>query len=173
MAKKPSKRKVSQPSRANGRRPTRSWNPSWDPHPERGGGPGSGSGLMRRHCKFIPKGYPVPIHLTVRFDAPLKGGTESARLKLNQPAKLTHAHDPSFACCWFSRIIDLGEDGENPACWMLQKKDKETWTLCLRRVSGELAEYRIKSKAREFPVKLKKQGRSSREFKWPASVTIS
>jgi hypothetical protein len=55
---------------------------------------------------------------------------------------------------------------------MLEKTATDTWLLCLRRVSGQLAEYNLQSKIKHFPIKLKK-GRTAKQFKWPPTVTIS
>jgi hypothetical protein len=133
---------------------------------------GSGSGRLVGHCKFFPKGQLVPVSLTLQLDASLQGGSELGRQQLNRPALLIHAQDPSFACCWFSRAIDLGDESGNPAYWMLQKTAIDTWSLCLRRVSGEMAVYHSNSKNGRFPIKFKK-GRTTRDFKWPAHITIS
>ncbi|HVA46293.1 MAG TPA: hypothetical protein VNH11_07960 [Pirellulales bacterium] len=84
---------------------------------------------------------------------------------------LIYAQDPAFACCWFSRAIDLGDESGNPAFWMLQKTAKDKWSLCLRRVSGQLAAYEVKAKSNGFPIKLKK-GKTTKDFKWPATITI-
>jgi hypothetical protein len=110
--------------------------------------------------------------LFLQFDVPLEGGDEFARQQLNRPVILVHAQHPAFACCWFSRPIDLGDESGNPAIWMLEKTARDAWFLCLRRVSGELAAYQLKSKSGKFPIKLKK-GKTTREFKWPTSITIS
>jgi hypothetical protein len=132
---------------------------------------GSGSALRSPTSKFFPKGYPLPVELTLHLDAPLAGGLESARAQLNRPAILIHAHDAAFACCWFSRAIDLGDESGNPAFWMLQKTAIDAWSLHLRRVSGEVASYHLETKNKGFPIKLKK-GRTTRDFKWPRTVTV-
>jgi hypothetical protein len=57
--------------------------------------------------------------------------------------------------------------------WMLQKTARDTWLLCLRRVTGEVAAYHLKTSKDEFPITLKR-GRVSREFtNWPSTVTVS
>jgi hypothetical protein len=136
------------------------------------GDPPSGSGIVLPRCRYLPKDQPVPVCLALQLDAPLEGGKASARQQLNRPVLLIYAQDPAFACCWFSRPIDLGDDGGNPAFWMLQKTASDTWFLCLRRVSGELAAYNLKAKNKPFPIQLKK-GKTGKDFKWPATITIS
>ena len=137
------------------------------------GGSGSGFGCEPHphHCKFFPKGQPLPVDVTLRFDAPLEGGNETGRHQLNRPTLLIHAQDPAFACCWFSRAIDLGDECGNPAFWMLQKTANDEWLLCLRRVSGQLVAYHLKSKSSSFSLTLKK-GEATKDFKWPRSITI-
>jgi hypothetical protein len=135
-------------------------------------GSGSGSGILAPHCRFFPKGHLLPVGLTLHLDAPVEGGNESGRHQLNRPALLIHAQDPAFACCWFSRAVDLGDESGNPAFWMLQKTALDTWFLCLRRVSGQMAAYHLKSKIKDFPIKLKR-GQSTKDFKWPPTITIS
>jgi hypothetical protein len=123
-------------------------------------------------CKFFPKNQPLPVALSLQLHPHLKGGPSTARERLNRPALLIHAQDPNFACCWFSRAIDFGDESGNPAYWMLKKTAMDTWFLCLQRVSGEVAAYHLKTKNKDFPIKLKK-GRVSKEFKWPPTITIS
>ena len=133
---------------------------------------GSGVGIPEPHCKFLPRDKPVPVALHLQLDAPAKGGTAAGREQLNRPVLLIHAQDPAFACCWFSRAIDLGDESGNPAFWMLQKTAKDIWALYLRRVSGEIAAYHLKTKTKHFPIKMKK-GRVTKEFQWPKTITIS
>jgi hypothetical protein len=171
MAKKTT-RKASKPSRANERLQRR-----MTQSPGSGSGPSdpgpwiSGSGIQTARCKFFPKGHALPAVLNLQVDAPLQGGSEPAREQLNRPTLLIHAQDAAFVCCWFSRAIDLGDDSGNPAFWMLQKTAADTWFLCLRRVTGQMAAYHLKSKIKDFPIKLKK-GQVGKEFKWPATITI-
>jgi hypothetical protein len=114
------------------------------------------------------------VALTLRLDTPITGGPTAGRDRLNHPTLLIHAQDKHFACCWFSRAIDLGDESGNPAFWMLEMTARHTWFLCLRRVSGEVAAYHFKSKNKHaFPIKLKK-GRTNKEFKnWPRTITVS
>jgi hypothetical protein len=169
MAKK-STRQARQPSQGNVRPPghhsgsLEEFNVPHDHH--------SGSGILLPYCKFFPKGQPVPVCLALQLDAPLEGGKEVARQQLNKQVLLIAAQHPSFACSWFSRAIDLGDERGNPAFWMLQRIARDAWLLCFRRVSGDLAVYNLKSKSNRFPLKLKK-GKTSRDFKWPATITIS
>jgi hypothetical protein len=132
---------------------------------------GSGSGKPPAQCRFFPKGHPLPVELTLHLNAPLEGGLEAGRQQLNRPAILIHAQDAAFACCWFSRAIDLGDESGNPAFWVLQKTAMDTWLLSLRRVSGEIASYRLKTKDKGLPIQLKK-GRTTRDFRWPATITV-
>jgi hypothetical protein len=132
---------------------------------------GSGSKKLDR-CKYFAKDEVLPIGLTLQLDAPLKGGNEFGRQQLNRPALLIHAQDPAFACCWFSRAIDLGDEYGNPAFWMLQKTASDTWSLFLRRVSGEIAAYHLQSKIKHFPIQLKKD-KTTKDFEWPSTITIS
>ena len=135
-------------------------------------GSGSGSGMRSHCCKFCPKGQLLPVELTLHLDFPIECDNQSTCRQLNRPTPLIHAQDPAFACSWFSRAIDLADDGGNPAFWMLQKTALDTWTLYLRRVSGQLAVYQLKSKIKHFPIQLKK-GRATKEFNWPSTITIS
>jgi hypothetical protein len=121
--------------------------------------------------KFFYNGHPIPVGLTLQLDAPVVGGHEFGCEQLSRPTLLIHAQDPAFACCWFSRAIDLGDESGNPAFWMLEKTAKDTWSLCLRRVSGQVAAYDLKSKGEGFPIKLEK-GKTTKDFKWPATLTI-
>jgi hypothetical protein len=171
MAKKPT-RGARQPTRSAQRPPVHFPGGSGSLSPEQThGSPGSGSGLPSPHCKFFPKDQPLPVELTLHLDGPVEGGFESGRQQLHRPTVLIHAQDPAFACCWFSRAIDLGDEAGNPAFWMLQKTAMDTWLLCLRRVSGELAAYNLKTKGKGFPITLKK-GRTTKDFNWPATITI-
>lgn len=136
---------------------------------------GSGSHLAEYQYPqhpFFPKGQPVPVDLVLRFDAPLEGGNQTGRFQLNRPTLLIHAQDAAFASCWFSRAIDLGDESGNPAFWMLQKTARDEWQLCLRRVSGQLATYRLKTKSSSFSMTLKK-GVATKDFQWPKAITIS
>lgn len=157
---KASTRGARQRSRVPRRRAAQPW-----PH-------GSGSGIAAPPLKFFPKGQLLPVNLALRFNARLKGGLEAGREQLNRPAVLIHAQDPAFANCWFSRAIDLGDESGNPAFWMLEKTAIDTWFLCLRRVSGQMAAYHLTSRTKKFPIKLKK-GRASKDFTWPATITIA
>jgi hypothetical protein len=141
--------------------------------PVRMGDPkGSGSQIGADRRKFFAAGHPQPVALRLRLSPPVQDGIVAAHYQVNQPTLLIHAQDPNFSCCWFSRAIDL-EETDNPAFWMLQKTASDTWFLCLRRASGELAAYNLKTKKHSFPITLKK-GRVGKEFKkWPLTVTIS
>jgi hypothetical protein len=133
---------------------------------------GSQSRPLLGRCKFLPANEPVPVGLVLRLDAAVKGGTAAGRDQLGREILLIRAEDPNFACCWFSHPLDLGVAGGNPAFWMLQKTARDTWLLCLRRITGELAAYRLKSSKHGFPITLKK-GRVSKEFThWPPTVTV-
>ena len=77
---------------------------------------GSGIGQVHpNHCKYFPKGQPVPVDVTLCFDTPLEGGNAIGRQQLNRPTPLIHAQSTAFACCWFSQAIDLGDESGNPA----------------------------------------------------------
>lgn len=171
MAKSPA-RKARQPSAPAKRPPARYQSSGPKPRDPNVGGSGSGSGIMPPRCKFFPKGDLIPVDLTLHFDVPLEGGREFARQQLNRPTILIHAQDAAFACSWFSRAIDLGDESGNPAFWMLQKIALNEWFLSLRRVSGEMATYHLESKSKHLPVKLKR-GRTTKEFHWPSTITIS
>jgi hypothetical protein len=133
---------------------------------------GSTSYPFAHRCRFFAAGQPQPVALRLHLSPPVQGGTVAANYQVNQPTLLIHAQDPNFACCWFSRAIDLEETG-NPAFWMLQKTASDTWFLCLRRVSGELAAYHLKTTKHSFPIKLKR-GHVGKEFKkWPLTIAIS
>ena len=135
------------------------------------GGTGSGHFGMP-DCRFIPGDQLVPVELILRLDSELAGSREFARQQLSRPTLLIYAHDPAFACCWFSRPIDLGDEVGNPATWMLQKTGRDKWLLAIRRVSGEIASYRLTSRQRQFPITLKRE-RTTKDFQWPRTVTIS
>jgi hypothetical protein len=134
---------------------------------------GSQSRPEEGRCKFLPANEPVPVALSLRLDTPVEGGTAAAREQLNGDTLLIRAQDPNFACCWFSRPLDFGVASGNPAFWMLQKTARDTWLLCLRRITGEVAAYQLKTGKHGFPITLKR-GRVSKEFtNWPPTVTVS
>jgi hypothetical protein len=131
---------------------------------------GSRSDPFLYRCQFFKAHHFPPIGLKLQLDTPVEG-TGSAQL--NKPTLLIHAQDANFRCCWFSRAIDFGEESGNLAFWMLRKTAMDTWFLCLRRVSDEVAAYHLKTKNQSFPIKLKR-GRVNKEFKkWPRTITIS
>lgn len=171
MAKKPTHR-ARQPSRDTERRLAHFQGSGSELPGPMAGVSGSGSAIRSPRCKFFPMGHLLPVDLTLHLDVPVEGGNEPGRQQLNRAALLIHAQDPAFACCWFSRAIDLGDESGNPAFWMLQKTAIDTWFLCLRRVSGQMAAYHLKSKIKHFPIKLKR-GHTTKEFKWPTTITIS
>jgi hypothetical protein len=139
------------------------------PGPQTGG---SGSYPVRGHSKFFPANEPLPVGLSVHLDAPVTGGTAAGCEQLNRGALLIRAQDPNFACCWFSRPLDFGAARGEPAFWVLQKTARDRWLLCLRRGSGDVAEYHLKTRKHAFPIALKR-GRVSREFAdWPGTVTV-
>jgi hypothetical protein len=125
------------------------------------------------HCRFFPAKHPIPVALNLQLEAPVVGSTSASCNQVNRPTLLIHAQDPNFCCSWFSRAIDFGEESGNLAFWMLQKTAVDKWFLCLRRVSGEVATYHLKTKHHSFPLKLKR-GRVNKEFKkWPRTITVS
>jgi hypothetical protein len=64
-------------------------------------------------------------------------------------------------------------DAGNPAFWMLQKTGHDAWLLSLRRITGDVAVYSLRSRTHAFPITLKR-GRVSKEFtNWPRTVTVS
>jgi hypothetical protein len=134
---------------------------------------GSQSRPLLGHCKFFPENEPIPVALTFHLETPLEGGTVSGREQLNRDFLLIRAQDPNFACCWFSHPLDIGVASGNPAFWMLQKTARDTWLLCLRRITGDVACYHLKTSTHGFPITLKK-GRVSKEFtNWPRTITVS
>ena len=90
---------------------------------------GSGSEGRSALDELLPKGRLLPVSLTLRFDLPLERGNESVRRQLNQSVSLIHAQDPAFACCWFSRAIDLGDESGDPVFWMLEWTAADSWRL--------------------------------------------
>jgi hypothetical protein len=133
---------------------------------------GSQSRPMQGRCKFLPAHEPVPVGLSLHLDAPVEGGTPAGRDQLNRATLLIRAEDPNFACCWFSRPLDLGVASGNPAYWMLQKTARDLWLLCLRRITGDVAVYNLKTNKPGFPITLKR-GRVSKEFtNWPRTITV-
>jgi hypothetical protein len=172
MALKKITRRARRPSAPAQRPPARHQSAVPKPPDPTVGGSGSGSGIIAPRCKFFPKGDLIPVSLTLQVNVPLEGGHEFGRQQLNRPALLIHAQDATFACSWFSRAIDLGDESGNPAFWMLQKIARDEWLLSLRRVSGEMANYHLESKSQHFPIKLKR-GRTTREYVWPPTITIS
>lgn len=169
MAKKGTRttRRTPRGAKSSARLPT----PRWREPIVWGSQSGMGQGRLPASCKFFSNGHPVPVGLTLELEAPVSGVNEFGCEQLSRPTLLIHAQDSAFACCWFSRAIDLGDESGNPAYWMLEKTAKDKWSLCLRRVSGQLAAYELKSKSSGFPIKLKK-GKTTKDFKWPATITI-
>jgi hypothetical protein len=134
---------------------------------------GSQSKPPESRCKFLPAKEPVPVALSLQLDTPVDGGTAAGREQLNRDTLLIRSQDPNFACCWFSRPIDLGVASGNPALWMLEKTARDTWLLCLRRITGEVAAYHLKTGKHGLPITLKR-GRVSKEFtNWPRTITVS
>jgi hypothetical protein len=133
-----------------------------------GSSKGSGSGPGPDHCRFCPEGQLLPVELTLRLDYPVEGGDDTGCANLNRPTTLIHSQDPRFACSWFSRSIDLGED---TATWVLEKTAIDRWQLCLRQIGGELAAYDASSDDCRFPLTLKK-AYTTEDFRWPATITI-
>jgi hypothetical protein len=103
----------------------------------------------------------------------ITAGSSSASEPVNRLTPLFHSQDHNFPCCWFSPPIDSADTSGNPAFWMLKKTANDTWYLCLRRVSHEVASYHLKTRnSHKFPIKLKR-GRVSKDFKnWPLTITI-
>jgi hypothetical protein len=135
----------------------------------------SGSGSFPRlvRCKFFSVNEPLPVGLSLHLDTPVQSGTAAGREQLNRDTLLIRSQDPNFACCWFSYPLDFGVASGNPAFWMLQKTARDTWLLCLRRITGEVAAYNLKTGKHGFPITLKK-GRVSKEFtNWPRTITVS
>jgi hypothetical protein len=129
--------------------------------------------LLKSHGAFWPPGQPLPVALSLRLDAPVMGNAMACD-QVNRPTLLIRAQVADFANCWFSQAIEFADDSGNPAFWMLQKTAMDTWRLCLRRVSGELATYHFKAKKNDsFPIKLKKLSANSEFAQWPRTITIS
>jgi hypothetical protein len=134
---------------------------------------GSQSRPKGARCKFLPANEPVPIALSFQLATPVDGGTAVGRELLNRDTVLIRAQDPNYACCWFSPPLDLSVAGGNPAIWMLQKTARDTWLLCLRRITGEVAAYNLTTSKHGFPITLKR-GRVSKEFtNWPKTITVN
>jgi hypothetical protein len=111
--------------------------------------------------------------LSLHLDAPVAGGTGGGREEMKGEILLIRGQDPNYACCWFSRPIDFGLANDDPALWMLQKTAPDTWRLCLRRKTGDVAAYHLKTRKHEFPITLKRV-RVAKEFThWPRTVTVS
>jgi hypothetical protein len=133
---------------------------------------GSQSRPLFARCRFLPAKEPVPVALRLHLDTPVEGGTAAGREQLNCDTLLIRAQDPNFPCCWFSRPLDFGVASGNPAFWMLQKTAQDTWLLALRRITGEVAAYHLKTRQHGFPITLKR-GRVSKEFtNWPRTSTV-
>ena len=133
-------------------------------HGQKGKPPGS---------EFFPANEPLPVGLSLRLDTPVEGGSVRGREQMNRDTLLIRSQDPNFECCWFSRPLDFSADSGNSAFWMLQKTAPDTWLLCLRRVSGDMAAYHLKTRKHAFPITLKK-GRASKEFtNWPRTITVN
>jgi hypothetical protein len=126
-------------------------------------------GFFEKRCC----GEPTPVALKMQLEAPLEGGASTPHAAVNQPVSLIHSQDPGYARCWFSPPIGAAGPGANPAYWMLKKTGDDSWTLCLRRVSHELARYHLKAKdSNRLPITLKK-GEVSEDYKnWPETITI-
>ncbi len=120
------------------------------------------------HCQ-----QPVPSALRLHLDSPVVPGSSTDHEFLNRVTQLLHSQDRNFPCCWFSLPLNGSKAGRNPAHWMLKKTADDSWVLCLRRVSHELATYHHKGKnSHKLPLKFKRS-RVSKDFKkWPATITI-
>lgn len=171
--KQPASSRNNKPSRADQQRTERQLNQRKNV----AGGSGSDQ-VDKPHCKFFPKGDLVPVELILKLDSELTGYHEFAQRQLNRPALLIYAQDAAYACCWFSRAIDLGDEAGNPATWMLQRFARNKWQLALRRVSGEIAAYQLESQQKlqpqhqQFPITLKRR-HTTADFEWPRTITIS
>jgi hypothetical protein len=123
--------------------------------------------------KYFPADWLIPVALKLRLGGSINGGS-AVGTGLNRPTVLLHAEDADYAGYWFSRAIDLGDDGGNPAFWMLRKTARDTWSLSLRRGKGEVAAYRAKTKIRQaFPIKLTRIRTKAAFKEWPSTITIS
>jgi len=125
-------------------------------------------------CEYFGAEQPVVLALLLRFDTAAQADSPTAGEQLNRPVLLIHSQDHNFPWCWFSRPIDLSPGSGNPAFWMLKWSSPDTWTLYLRRFSGDLATYRVRTRQRgRFPLRLGLTSRDSGHLeKWPRTVTI-
>jgi len=127
----------------------------------------------KKYSRFWPADQPLPVALNLQLDSPVSGDVSGCG-QVNRPALLIHAQGEQFASCWFSRAVDFGDESGNPAFWMLEKTAMDTWSLFLRRVSGDVAAYHLKIKKNDsFPIKLKRGVVSKELKKWPRTITIS
>jgi hypothetical protein len=129
------------------------------------------SDLKSRVINLFPKNYLIPVHLICFADQPTSGGRAAKRREFEQPISLIHSQDLAAPGRWYSGAIDLGDASGDPAFWMLERTSKDSWQFCLRRITGEIASFKAKSKSAKFPLVLSRQNATGR-FRWPKSVTI-
>jgi len=125
--------------------------------------------------EFFGADQPVIVSLVLQLDVTRAAAFGAACDMLCRPTPLIYSQDRNFPWCWFSRPIDISPESGNPAFWMLKWTPPDTWTLYLRRFSGDLATYFMKTRKKGvFPLRLALSRRNSREYdKWPKIVTIN
>jgi hypothetical protein len=142
-----------------------------------GGSSGSGGILLVVRSKFCREDQPIPVALTLKLDSALAKGSCNNIKDLNKPMLVVHSDDPHHAGAWFSRPLNLGEKGSQPAYWVLKKTDAKTWILVLRQEKTTIVQFVLKTKVAKdctFPIQLTRQGAGGKHFtKWPKTVTIA
>ena len=129
-------------------------------------------------CRFHTQPLPAALLLEVRGRGPGAGVQPGKRCSdsdsVNRPTHLIHCRDQHHICRYFSRAIYGCECG-NPAYWMLEKTSETTWSLILRRVSHEVAEYYCMTDNRDdAPTTFKRVRVDRLEFEnWPQFITVS
>ncbi len=122
--------------------------------------------------KFFPANEPLPIALNLHLDMPIEGKNAAGLQQLIQDILLVRPEDPNFACCWLSRLLDLGASCDGQGFWMLQKTARDTWLLCFRRENGAMVVYHLKTRKHGFPITLKAGQVAEGLVHWPRSITV-
>jgi hypothetical protein len=116
---------------------------------------------------------PLPIALNLHLDTPIEGKNADGLQELIRDILLVRPEDPNFACCWLSRLLDLGAACDGLGFWILQKTARDTWLLCFRRENGAVIVYHLKTRKHGFPITLKARQVAKGLVHWPRSITVS
>jgi hypothetical protein len=120
---------------------------------------------------------PVPAELILH--CAVRSGCNPAGKLLRRPTPLFHCKDAEAPCVWYSQALRWS-DSDNQAHWLLKLADAHTWSLVLRRMSGDHVDYELdtkKSKQKHpFPIRptlVAAEGEEFASFKWPKTITIN